>query len=282
MPAGSLLSSNESCLLVCVPVTTAYLNRPAPSFHLSLSLFPFLAPFLPSSLPLFLSLFFLCSLPPFLLPSLPRSLPLFFPPSSLPLSVFACLGFLSPASRGSLTTAVLVAYVFMGSVAGYISARLYKSKLPPSLLPSLSPCPELWIALVSMLATCTCTPLFISAIYYENMVSFPCLIPMSHSLWWIPIPVLQCTTCFSPCSDGRPPLEGQCANVCPLCAGHCLYCFLHAQSLSLGGWIVCGHSLHHPPCPPGALVRHLSPPHLLWGLPWLQKGSESCHVSWQL
>jgi transmembrane 9 superfamily protein 2/4 len=40
--------------------------------------------------------------------------------------VFACLGFLSPANRGALMTAVLVVYVFMGAVAGYVSARLYK------------------------------------------------------------------------------------------------------------------------------------------------------------
>ena len=42
--------------------------------------------------------------------------------------VFACLGFLSPANRGSLITFALVFYVFFGIVAGYVSARLYKSK----------------------------------------------------------------------------------------------------------------------------------------------------------
>ncbi|KAI8799276.1 hypothetical protein BJ742DRAFT_846841 [Cladochytrium replicatum] len=40
--------------------------------------------------------------------------------------VFAVLGFLSPSSRGSLTTVMLVFYVFFGSVAGYYSARMYK------------------------------------------------------------------------------------------------------------------------------------------------------------
>lgn len=39
---------------------------------------------------------------------------------------FAVLGFLSPASRGSLMTAMLVLFVFMGYFAGYCSARLYK------------------------------------------------------------------------------------------------------------------------------------------------------------
>ncbi|KAF2357174.1 Nonaspanin (TM9SF), partial [Trinorchestia longiramus] len=42
-------------------------------------------------------------------------------------AVFACLGFLSPANRGSLMTCVLVLYVCLGFPAGYTSARLYKS-----------------------------------------------------------------------------------------------------------------------------------------------------------
>uniref|UniRef100_A0A0N5AMH5 Transmembrane 9 superfamily member n=1 Tax=Syphacia muris TaxID=451379 RepID=A0A0N5AMH5_9BILA len=40
--------------------------------------------------------------------------------------VFACLGFLSPANRGSLMTFALVLYVLFAVVAGYVSARLYK------------------------------------------------------------------------------------------------------------------------------------------------------------
>jgi len=47
----------------------------------------------------------------------------------LSLTVFACLGFLSPANRGSLMTCVLVLYVCLGTPAGYVSARIYKSKL---------------------------------------------------------------------------------------------------------------------------------------------------------
>ncbi|KAL2913917.1 Transmembrane 9 superfamily member 2 [Polyrhizophydium stewartii] len=39
---------------------------------------------------------------------------------------FAALGFLSPSSRGSLTTVMLVFYVLFGSVAGYVSSRFYK------------------------------------------------------------------------------------------------------------------------------------------------------------
>ncbi|KAK2719092.1 transmembrane 9 superfamily member 2-like [Artemia franciscana] len=41
--------------------------------------------------------------------------------------VFACLGFLSPANRGALTTCAMVLFVCMGSPAGYVSARIYKS-----------------------------------------------------------------------------------------------------------------------------------------------------------
>jgi transmembrane 9 superfamily protein 2/4 len=39
---------------------------------------------------------------------------------------FAVLGFLSPANQGSLLTAFILLFVFMGSFAGYFSARLYK------------------------------------------------------------------------------------------------------------------------------------------------------------
>ena len=39
---------------------------------------------------------------------------------------FAALGFLSPATRGSLPTMMIVFYVLFGSIAGYISTRLYK------------------------------------------------------------------------------------------------------------------------------------------------------------
>ena len=39
---------------------------------------------------------------------------------------FAVLGFLSPSSRGSLSTVMLIFFVFFGSFAGFYSARLYK------------------------------------------------------------------------------------------------------------------------------------------------------------
>ncbi|GER32489.1 transmembrane 9 superfamily protein member [Striga asiatica] len=40
--------------------------------------------------------------------------------------IFAVLGFLSPSNRGGLMTAMLLLWVFMGVLAGYSSARLYK------------------------------------------------------------------------------------------------------------------------------------------------------------
>merc|ERR1719369_181557 len=41
--------------------------------------------------------------------------------------VFACLGFLSPANRGALLTCALVLFVCLGTPAGYVAARIYKS-----------------------------------------------------------------------------------------------------------------------------------------------------------
>lgn len=43
------------------------------------------------------------------------------------LIIFAALGFLSPANRGSLMIGALIVFVLLGSVAGYTSARLYKT-----------------------------------------------------------------------------------------------------------------------------------------------------------
>jgi len=41
--------------------------------------------------------------------------------------IFACLGFLSPANRGALMTCALVLFVCLGTPAGYVSSRIYKS-----------------------------------------------------------------------------------------------------------------------------------------------------------
>jgi len=40
---------------------------------------------------------------------------------------FTILGLLSPANRGSLTTALIMVFVFMGSFAGYYSSKTYKT-----------------------------------------------------------------------------------------------------------------------------------------------------------
>jgi len=40
---------------------------------------------------------------------------------------FACLGFLSPANRGSLGSTAIVLFIFLGLPAGYVSARVYKT-----------------------------------------------------------------------------------------------------------------------------------------------------------
>ena len=69
---------------------------------------------------LFPSLFFpISSLPPL---SSPFSPPL---PSTSP--VFAMFGMPSPASRGALMTAAIVLFMFMGLIAGYSAARMYRT-----------------------------------------------------------------------------------------------------------------------------------------------------------
>src|SRR5690606_467158 len=40
--------------------------------------------------------------------------------------LFALQGLLSPSNRGALLTAILLIYVFLGSFAGYVTARLAK------------------------------------------------------------------------------------------------------------------------------------------------------------
>jgi hypothetical protein len=42
--------------------------------------------------------------------------------------VFSALGFLNPANRGSLMIALLLLFLLMGIVAGYVSARTHKAR----------------------------------------------------------------------------------------------------------------------------------------------------------
>jgi transmembrane 9 superfamily member 2/4 len=41
--------------------------------------------------------------------------------------VFAALGFMSPASRGMLLTGMIILYLFLGIIAGYVSVRLWRT-----------------------------------------------------------------------------------------------------------------------------------------------------------
>lgn len=59
--------------------------------------------------------------------------------------VFALLGFLSPSNRGSLTTIMIVFYIFFGFIGGYVSTSFYKTfggesfKLNTVLAPTIVP-----------------------------------------------------------------------------------------------------------------------------------------------
>lgn len=59
--------------------------------------------------------------------------------------VFALLGFLSPSNRGSLTTIIIVFYIFFGFIGGYVSTLFYKTfggeafKLNALLTPTIVP-----------------------------------------------------------------------------------------------------------------------------------------------
>ena len=65
---------------------------------------------------------------------------------------FATLGFLSPASRGALVTAMMMCFVFLGVQGGFTAARLMKTVGPPS-----------WLATV---LTATMVPGQIFAIFF--------------------------------------------------------------------------------------------------------------------
>ena len=41
--------------------------------------------------------------------------------------IFAVLGFLSPANRGGLMTAMLMLFVFMGVINGYVTGRMLRA-----------------------------------------------------------------------------------------------------------------------------------------------------------
>jgi transmembrane 9 superfamily protein 2/4 len=66
----------------------------------------------PSTLPMLLSVFVGCGNQLLLM--------------TLVMLIFACLGFLSPANRGGLLTALVLLFIFAGTVSGYKASRMYK------------------------------------------------------------------------------------------------------------------------------------------------------------
>ena len=66
----------------------------------------------PSTMPMLLSVFIGCGNQLLLM--------------TLVMLIFACLGFLSPANRGGLLTALLLLFIFAGTVSGYKASRMYK------------------------------------------------------------------------------------------------------------------------------------------------------------
>ena len=135
-----------------------------------------------------------------------------------------------------------VFYVFFGCVAGYISARLYKSEF------------EILHVIGSI---CVQINLYVPSYTHSHYTHTHTL---THSGW-------------------RPTLENKCPHDCLLCSWDCLWCVLHSQHVPLGSRLFSCHSLHHAARFALPLVWYLSASHLLWLLPWLQKSSKfSCIV----
>uniref|UniRef100_A0A4W3IGQ9 Transmembrane 9 superfamily member n=1 Tax=Callorhinchus milii TaxID=7868 RepID=A0A4W3IGQ9_CALMI len=69
----------------------------------------------------------------------------------------ACLGFLSPANRGALMTCAVVLWVLLGTPAGYVSARMYKTfggeKWKTNVLLTCFLCPGLVIVFIDFFLT---------------------------------------------------------------------------------------------------------------------------------
>lgn len=84
--------------------------------------------------------------------------------------VLACLGFLSPANRGALMTCAVVLWVLLGTPAGYVSARLYKSK---------SPVKTLWHSFIKVLRVNT-EKVTVSVIFHNMIFSSSVSV---HSFW---------------------------------------------------------------------------------------------------
>ncbi|KAM3511528.1 hypothetical protein MY11210_004814 [Beauveria gryllotalpidicola] len=101
--------------------------------------------------------------------------------------VFALLGFLSPSNRGSLGTIMILLYTILGSVGGYVSARVYKAmggeqwKLNIGLTPLLVP--------AIVFGTFFLLDLFLWAKQSSGAVPFPTMLVLLGIWFLISIPL---------------------------------------------------------------------------------------------
>ncbi|XP_035867302.1 transmembrane 9 superfamily member 2 isoform X2 [Phyllostomus discolor] len=151
---------------------------------------------------------------------------------------FACLGFLSPANRGALMTCAVVLWVLLGTPAGYVAARFYKSfggeKWKTNVLLTSFLCPGIVFAdffimnlilwgegssaaipfgtLVAILALwfCISVPLTFIGAYFGFKKNLQ-LLPGSPALWHCPgqqpPPQLGCATSCVCCCLSHPPSD---------------------------------------------------------------------------
>jgi transmembrane 9 superfamily protein 2/4 len=146
----------------------------------------------------------------------------------------AAVGFLSPARRGSLMTAILVFYMLCGGLAGYVSARLYKcfqgrqwqlcTLLTGTAFPGLcfftfvffntilaffhstASVPFLDLVIVAAMWCCISTPLVFMGAYFgykEDYITFPTV--TSSIARSIPEPTTFTKPVFSICLAGLIP-----------------------------------------------------------------------------
>ena len=163
-----------------------------------------------------------------------------------------------------------VLYVFLDTISGYISARLYKSK------PTVC----------SIQSTCTpgavsgCVEFVLHALKPVS-VHFSPLPPVMGGVRWksnvlmtsffvpgyVRTPIMTYTQCYN-----YPSLSLPCFDQGGVC------CVLRSKLHALGCGILGCHSLYHLACPPLPLVWYLPPSYLLWLLPWVQEACEFSRV----
>ncbi|KAF2881654.1 hypothetical protein ILUMI_24511 [Ignelater luminosus] len=102
---------------------------------------------------------------------------------------FAMLGMLSPASRGALMTAAIFLYVFMGLIAGYFSARLYKTMKGREWKRAAFLTATLYPAIISM--TCFFLNFFIWGKASSGAVPFSTMISLLLMWFCISLPLVH-------------------------------------------------------------------------------------------